>query len=253
MQNNRIRGDESLKDYMGDASLSSGMMYINSRAQGINRYIAESGVHLLFSWFPGPLGMMIRSIFYKPLLHSNSKGPYAEANSEFFHMDSIRFGKSVYIDKLCRIHASRATIELGDNNRVMRGSYLSTYVSQAREGEGIVTGSNCFFGLNTIMGAGLGGIFIGDNTFLGANVSIISVKGYFQHDDETSDQTIVHDGKPVHIGSNVIIYSNAVIAAGVTIGDNAVVAASSFVTKDVAPYTMVGPLNNIARVISKIK
>ena len=44
----------------------------------------------------------------------------------------------------------------------------------------------------------------------------------------------------VVIGSDVWIGANAVITPGVRIGDGAVVGAGAVVTKDVAPYTIVG-------------
>ena len=44
----------------------------------------------------------------------------------------------------------------------------------------------------------------------------------------------------VHIGNDVWIGYKATIMAGVTIGDGAIIAANSTVTKDVAPYAIVG-------------
>jgi acetyltransferase-like isoleucine patch superfamily enzyme len=251
MQKDKAGYNESLKNYMGDASLSTAITYVNSRADGIGRYICERSAHLLFSWVPGPLGMMIRSLLYKPLLHVDAARPYIESNTELFQMNSIRFGKNVYIDKQCRLHASRATIELGNNNRVSKGAYLCSYVSNARKGEGIVTGSNCWFGVNTILNSGLGGIFIGNYTLIGANVVIVTTRGEFQIEDSSADQTMIHHGKPIYIGNNVIIYSNAVIAGGVTIGNNAVIAAGAVVTSDVDPYTFVGGIP--AKIIKTIK
>lgn len=45
---------------------------------------------------------------------------------------------------------------------------------------------------------------------------------------------------PIVLGKNVWIGSNATILQGVTIGDNAIVAAGAVVTKDVAANTVVG-------------
>lgn len=45
---------------------------------------------------------------------------------------------------------------------------------------------------------------------------------------------------PIVLGRNVWVGSNATILQGVTIGDNAVIAAGAVVTKDVAPNTVVG-------------
>ena len=45
---------------------------------------------------------------------------------------------------------------------------------------------------------------------------------------------------PIVLGRNVWVGSNATILQGVTIGDNAVIAAGAVVTKDVAAGTVVG-------------
>lgn len=56
--------------------------------------------------------------------------------------------------------------------------------------------------------------------------------------------------QPVTIGDHVWIGLRAIILKGVTIGDGAVVAAGSIVTKDVAPHTLVG--GNPARFIREV-
>ena len=56
--------------------------------------------------------------------------------------------------------------------------------------------------------------------------------------------------KPVHICRNAWIGVGAIILPGVTIGENAVVAAGAVVTKDVAPNTIVG--GNPAKFIKNI-
>ncbi|MBZ4191515.1 hypothetical protein K7B07_21555 [Niabella sp. 3A5MI-3] len=48
-----------------------------------------------------------------------------------------------------------------------------------------------------------------------------------------------HDNKKVTIGKDVWIGASCIILPGVTIGDGAIVAAGSVVTKDVAPFTIV--------------
>ncbi|MEZ3485540.1 MAG: hypothetical protein K1W22_02795 [Lachnospiraceae bacterium] len=56
--------------------------------------------------------------------------------------------------------------------------------------------------------------------------------------------------KPIHIGKNVWIGANATILAGVSIGENAVVAAGAVVTKDVPDGVVVGGIP--AKIIKKI-
>lgn len=55
------------------------------------------------------------------------------------------------------------------------------------------------------------------------------------------DETVHQPQKgPVIIGNDVWIGINAIISRGVTIGDGAIVGAGAVVTKDVAPYAIVG-------------
>ena len=56
---------------------------------------------------------------------------------------------------------------------------------------------------------------------------------------------------PVKIGNNVWIGAHATILAGVTVGDNAVVAAGAVVTKDVPANAVVGGVP--AKIIKTIK
>ena len=55
--------------------------------------------------------------------------------------------------------------------------------------------------------------------------------------------------KPIRIMDNVWVSTSAIILPGVTIGEGAVVAAGAVVTKDVAPWTVVG--GNPAKFIKK--
>lgn len=61
---------------------------------------------------------------------------------------------------------------------------------------------------------------------------------------DCDDHDLVYDGyqktKPIVIGDHVWIGQKAMILKGVTIGDNAVIAAGSVVTKDVPANTLVG-------------
>lgn len=86
---------------------------------------------------------------------------------------------------------------------------------------------------------GGGGVNIGDGTMIASGAKIIS---------QTHDSNAYLSGfeyretniaKPVVIGSNVWIGSNASILPGVTIGDNAIIAAGSVVTRNIPKNTIV--------------
>ncbi|QGY40264.1 sugar O-acetyltransferase [Pseudodesulfovibrio cashew] len=80
-----------------------------------------------------------------------------------------------------------------------------------------------------------GGITIKDGVLIGHKVVLATINhGYAPEKRQWNHPA------PIIIGENVWIGSNATILQGVTVGDNAIVAAGAVVTKDVAPGTIVG-------------
>ncbi len=241
---------ESLRDYMSDASSDAAMLYLKTRARSTARYLLEQGLQTLVSWIPGPPGLLIRSFLYRPLFAKGSENAYVEPGVELFYMDTIRMGRGVYVDRHCRLHSSVAAIELGAGTRVMRGAYLCSYVSNAKPNEGIVTGENCWIGVDAVISAGQGGITMGDNVLIAAQAVIVCGNHDFEKiDTDTLDQA--YFGRPIRIGDNVWIGAHTVILGGVTIGDHAVIAAGAVVNADVEPYTVVGGVP--ARVLRRIE
>ncbi|HEY6891403.1 MAG TPA: DapH/DapD/GlmU-related protein [Solirubrobacter sp.] len=101
-------------------------------------------------------------------------------------------------------------------------------------------GRNLRFGRNVFVNHGctamdFGGIDIGDDVMIGPNVQLIS-SGH-PVDPETRRSRITM--APIHIGRGVWIAAGATVLQGVTVGEDAVVAAGAVVTKDVPPRTLV--------------
>ncbi len=67
------------------------------------------------------------------------------------------------------------------------------------------------------------------------------------HDISSRTMELIH--KPLRIGANAWVAGWAIVLPGVTIGEGAVVAAGSVVTRDVDPWTVVG--GNPAKFIKK--
>lgn len=113
----------------------------------------------------------------------------------------------------------------------------------------LVCASEVTIGNNVlVMGGSLmmsrGGITIDDGAMIAANVQLIS------NNHDLHDHALLVC-KPVHICRNAWIGAGATILPGVTVGENAVVAAGAVVTKDVAPNTVVG--GNPAKLIKVIE
>lgn len=80
-----------------------------------------------------------------------------------------------------------------------------------------------------------GGVTIGDGCLIGHNVVFATLNHGLKPEDRVSMIPA-----PIVLGRNVWVGSNSTILAGVTIGDNAVVAAGAVVTKDVPDNVIVG-------------
>lgn len=112
-------------------------------------------------------------------------------------------------------------------------------------------GRNIHFGKNVFINSGvmmtdLGGIYIADDVLIGPNVTITSVN----HPMDPADRHQV-ELQAVCIHKNAWLGANATIVPGVTIGENAVVAAGAVVTHNVPKNTVVAGVP--ARVIKLIK
>lgn len=116
--------------------------------------------------------------------------------------------------------------------------FYSDFGKNTTLGERVFINSGCKF-------QDQGGVVIGDDCLIGHNTVIATLN----HDLAPSRRADMHPA-PVVIGRNVWIGSNATILPGVTIGDNAVVAAASVVTKDVPADSIV--VGSPARVVRSV-
>lgn len=110
----------------------------------------------------------------------------------------------------------------------------------------IEIGENFFANFNlTILDEAM--VTIGDNVFIGPNVSIFTACHPLEHDRR---DTGVEWAESVRIGNSVWIGGNVTILPGVTVGDRSVIGAGAVVTRDVPADVVVG--GNPARVIKRI-
>lgn len=155
------------------------------------------------------------------------------------HAHLVKAGKSLTIGKNVNINAlSRKGISIGDNVTIKDGCIIECTGVIRSLGEGLIIKNNvgisqyCFIAVR-------GNIFIGDNTIIGPNVSIFSENhNYSNHELLIREQGETR--KDVIIGEDVWIGNKSTVLCGVTIGNHAIIAAGSVVTKDVPAYAIVG-------------
>ena len=110
----------------------------------------------------------------------------------------------------------------------------------------IFLGEDCFINFNcTILDEAK--VIIGNNAFLGPNVSIYTACHPLEADRRNQ---FVEWAEPVTIGNNVWIGGDVTILPGVSIGDNVVIGAGAVVTKNFPSNVVIG--GNPAKVIKKI-
>ena len=111
-------------------------------------------------------------------------------------------------------------------------------------------GKNTHIGKHVFINAGCkfqdqGGIYIGDGALIGHNAVLATLN---HNPDPEKRQNLLP--APIHIGKNVWIGANVTVLPGVTIGDDAIVAAGAVVTRNVEAKTVVAgvPAKLIKRV-----
>ena len=177
----------------------------------------------------------ILSVFKKHLIKRNDgshliKGLFINFNTENYANISIKYPEN-------------SKITIGSDSLIYGN--LSTETENAR----LTIGDNVFIGNSTIFCTNL--IEIENDVLISSDCLIQdsdnhnlsrSIRKKDCNDwktKRTQKWELVHK-KPIKICSGSWIGAKSIILKGVTIGEGAIVAAGSVVTKDVAPYTIVG-------------
>lgn len=136
------------------------------------------------------------------------------------------------VGKVPSHHFRRAAYRYVFRVRIGKGSSIHRGTQFLRP-RGVTIGDNCVLGTNMTLD-GRSGLRIGNRVVTATDVMLYTL----QHDMESPD--FKGEGGPVVIEDYVYIGPRAIVLPSVTIGYGAVVAAGAVVTKDVAPYTVVG-------------
>lgn len=127
-----------------------------------------------------------------------------------------------------------------DDSFLLIPPFYTTGGGNIRVGRNVFINQNCTF-------YDLGGITIADEVLIGPNVSLITSG----HPVAPAQRREVVTASPIVIERNVWIAAGALLLAGVTVGENSVVAAGAVVTRNVPPNTLVA--GNPARVVRPVE
>ena len=149
-----------------------------------------------------------------------------------------KVGKRLELEQLPYITGT-GIIELGDDVRISGkiGIHFSDRLARAPK---LMVGNNVFIGHGSSMNLAAG-ITIGNDCMIAGGTAIRDNDGHpLSAEARKAGEGIREDeARPVTLGNNVWLGSRCQILKGASIGDNAVVAARSVVTKDVPANTIV--------------
>lgn len=104
---------------------------------------------------------------------------------------------------------------------------------------------------NALLNVGCGRITIEENAFFGYNVCLVTGHHDVNKFDEERKRAVPREGCDIVIRRGAWVATNALIIGPCEVGEHAVVAAGSVVTRDVPAYHIVG--GNPARIIRRIE
>lgn len=192
-------------------------------------------VLLLFGQIPGALGLLLRSVFYRPLFKKVGRKVIFGRNLVLRHPHKIVIGDNVIVDDDCLLDAK------GEGNEGIR---LGDYVTIGRFSALVCKDGDISIGSHVNLGTGVKVIVAnGGKIRIGSNIDIGSAchfsggsYDYSQADVLPSSQRKPGEGIVIEdlswIGAGVIVLD------GVRVGTRSIVGAGAVVTRDIPPRSV---------------
>jgi acetyltransferase-like isoleucine patch superfamily enzyme len=177
----------------------------------------------------------LRFVFFKIFFLKSGYINYIYPKSYLRNMTKMIIGNHNNFHEYSRIEVNtgnkKQSIIFGNRNTIAPFAILSSH------GGNINLGNDNFIGERTQI-QGRGGVVIGNNCLIAANIFISSSNHNFE--EPLAENYLKREvPKKTTIGNNIWVGANTVITAGIQIGDYVIIGAGSVVTKDVEAYTMV--------------
>lgn len=178
-------------------------------------------------------------LFVKPFLKKSKGIIFAERGAKVQFGHKIKAGSGLNLMEHSLINAlSYKGVEIGSNFTLGKYAIIECTGVLRNVGSSLKIGNNvginhfCFIGVR-------GDIEIGDNVIFGPRVNIFSENHNYDNIDIPIKHQGVTKNK-TKIGDDVWIGANVSIMSGVNIGDGCIIAAGAVVTKDIPSYSIIG-------------
>lgn len=159
-------------------------------------------------------------------MQAKSTPPFVHPSAHVDASASLGAGSKVWINVQIREHAS-----VGSDCIISKDCYIDHHVN---------IGHRCKLQNSVSV---YHGVTLGDDVFVGPNAC-------FTNDRVPRAFNTGWQVTPTVVGNGASIGANSTLLCGISIGEYAMVAAGSVVTKDVAPYTLV--MGNPARPVARV-
>lgn len=114
------------------------------------------------------------------------------------------------------------------------------YIESRRTGSSIIIGENVHINNNSTIIADKSSIHIGKDSLIGPGFNCLGSN--FHPIDPKNRHTLDYDCKPIHIGDNVFIGANVTVLQGSRIGDNSVIGAGCTISGEIPKNSIVKPV-----------
>ncbi|MFW6161028.1 MAG: acyltransferase [Acidobacteriota bacterium] len=185
--------------------------------------------------FPGALGYLLRSRFYKYLLRSTGKGVIWGRNVTLRHAHKIEIGAGAAVNDLAVLDAyggRESIIKIGDETLISRNAVLNS------KGGRIEIGSRTNIGMMSLIFSRDCMVKVGNDVLISAYCYLM---GGGNHSMDRTDIPISHQGaecKGIEIGDNVWLGAGVRVMDGCSIGRDSVIGTNSFVNKDIPEFAV---------------
>jgi len=190
----------------------------------------------LFGIFPGGAGLLFRSKTYRTLFAYMGRGVQWGPNVSIRHAYKMHIGDKTAVDgdcMLCARGCDEGGFRIGEGVIISRGTIIQSKRGNIEIGDGCSIGVQCYF-------AGVDDMRIGKNVLIAGQCFIGGGRYPMERNGIPMKDQGAYSNGPTEIGDDVWIGAGVTILDNVKVGEGSIVGAGAVVTKDVAPYSIVG-------------
>jgi len=233
----KLERDNSVRKILSDEERSSYSKYksLTMGDESFLRFLLYEVLTCLLGPLPGAMGIFLRRIVYPKFFRKCGKRIIIGRSCVFRHPSKISIGNNVTIDDLSLIDArgsNKEGVVLKDGVIINRNTMIQSKGGNIEFGKSVSIGANSFI-------VSWAGIEVGEGTIIAGGCYFSA--GKFEYDDlniRIQEQEMYSEG-PIAVGKNVWIATRVTILDGVSVGDDAIISAGSFVSNDIPGRSVV--------------